>query len=321
MKSFKERFDFLQSYIKKAKNSLLIVHPNPDGDALGAAFALSEYLKKQLNFSDADIFSVDEPGKQFSNLFCRSSVLTKVDFKKYDTIFFIDRADFFYHFKDRFSDPIPAIISIDHHPHDPLPKVFEIDNPKASATSEILYEFFKHQKFSINQKISQYLLTGIYTDTGGFRHNNTSPRALEIASSLMKNGALITKINRELFANKSLNAMKLWGIALERVQVNPKNGMAASFVTQDDLEKCGATIHDLDGISEVLNSISGAKFSIVLSERESGKIRASLRSEEYKKIDVSKIAKDFFGGGHKLASGFEIDGKLKQSSKGGWMVE
>ena len=260
MESFKERFDFLQSYIDKAKSSLLIIHPNPDGDALGAAFAFVEYLKKQLSFSGADIFSIDEPGKQFSNLFQRSSVLTKVDFKKYDTIFFIDRADFFYHFKDEFSDPIPTIISIDHHPHEPLPKVFEIDNPKASATSEILCEFFKHQKFPVNQEISQYLLTGIYTDTGGFRHNNTSPRTLEIASGLMKNGALITKVNRELFANKSLNAMKLWGIALERVQVNSKNGMAASFVTQDDLEKCGATIHDLDGISEVLNSISGAKF-------------------------------------------------------------
>ncbi len=321
MESFKERFDFLQSHINEAKKSLLIVHPKPDGDALGSAFAFFEYLKKQPNFLMADIFSVDEPGEQFANLFPKNEVLTKADFKKYDTVFFIDRADFFYRFKEEFPDPMPTIISIDHHPHDPLPRVFEIDKPKASATSEILYDFFEHQKFPLSQKISQYLLTGIYTDTGGFRHNNTSPRVLEIASVLMKNGALITKINRELFSNKSLNAMKLWGIALKRVQINPKNGMAASFITKDDLDKCGASVHDLDGISEVLNTISGAKFSIVLSERDSGKIKASLRSEEYKKTDVSKIAKDFLGGGHKLASGFEIDGKLKKSPKGGWMVE
>jgi phosphoesterase RecJ-like protein len=96
--------------------------------------------------------------------------------------------------------------------------------------------------------------------------------------------------------------------------------MATSFITNKDLEKCGATSDDVSGVSEILNSISEAKFSLVLSERDDNKVKGSLRSEEYKGVDVSKIARQFKGNGHKLASGFEIEGRI-QKNKDGWTVE
>ena len=96
--------------------------------------------------------------------------------------------------------------------------------------------------------------------------------------------------------------------------------MVISFLTREDLKKCNASKSDASGIAEVLNTISGSKFSLVLYESRPNIIKASLRSDEHKGVDVSEIAKRFKGGGHKLASGFEIKGTLKEV-KGEWTIE
>jgi len=96
--------------------------------------------------------------------------------------------------------------------------------------------------------------------------------------------------------------------------------MAVSFITKEDLDRAGASTEDISGISEILNTISDSKFSLVLSEHEQNKVKASLRSDEHKKVDVSRIARKFKGGGHKLSSGFEIKGRLRQVGDS-WIIE
>lgn len=319
-----DKFVSLDQTLQAAKSPLLVIHPKPDADALGTAFSFSRYLGKRLGRSDIEILSVDTPGSTLSSIFPVKDLVSSVkDVKKYDTIVILDRGDVFYklnfHKKIDSAQP-PQIINIDHHPHTFIPKALNILDTQASATSEILFRFFDHVEHDFGSKTAQYLLNGIYADTGGFRHNNTSPESLEISGILVRKGASITKVNRALFANKSLNTLKLWGVALERAKINPKTGMAVSFITKEDLERCGANSEDIGGISEILNTISDSKFSLVLSEKEKNKIKASLRSDEHKKVDVSKIARSFSGGGHKLASGFEIKGKLRQVGES-WIIE
>ena len=82
-----------------------------------------------------------------------------------------------------------------------------------------------------------------------------------------------------------------------------------SVLTEDDLKEIGATDEDLDGFVELLNNMPQARFALLLRQ-DGDTVKGSLRSEPSKKVDVSKIAKSFGGGGHKLASGFKIDGKL-----------
>lgn len=323
--SFKEEFKKLDSIIKNAKSILLTIHPRPDADALGSAFALRSYLEQKFPNLNIKIYTTDQPGKQLAQLFKEYKVVNEFSYNDFDSFIFLDRGSIFYELgfdkkllKKQF---LNKIANIDHHNKGALiPDALNIVDSKSSATCEIIYDFFKSIEFKLDFKTAQYLLNGIFADTGGFRHSNTSPKTLEVASHLMRNGASITKVNRVLFANKSLDTLKLWGIALERAQLNKKTGMAVSFITKEDLEKCNATIHDLGGISEMLNTISGSKFSLVLSERPNNKVKASLRSDEHKKIDVSEIARKFKGGGHKLSSGFEIDGKLKKID-GAWVIE
>jgi len=317
------KFQELSSAIKETKNPLLIIHPQPDSDALGSVFALSDFIKKQ-GIKNLEMFCIDQAGKNMVKLFPINQLVTKYDIRIHDTLIFLDRGDVYY--KLDFEKEIerlkkkPLIINIDHHPHTFIPRAINIIDTRASATCEIIYRFFDFVDFKIEPKIAQYLINGIYADTGGFRHNNTTAQALEICANLMKLGATLIKPNRELFTKKSLHTLKLWAIALERARINPETGMVVSFITKQDLERYNADENEISGISEILNTIADSNFSLVLSEREKNKIKASLRSEEYKGIDVSKIARQFHGGGHKLASGFEIKGRLKQVGNS-WIIE
>jgi len=321
---FHSEFKELNSIIQEYKNFLLIIHPGPDTDALGSSFSLKDYIESFSN-KTATIYSLDTPSEELGALFNIKNVTTNLQIHNKDVIIVLDRGDVYHKLGidkkvTSLKNPPKKLVNIDHHPRTVIDAALNIRTTTAAATSEIIYTFFNYLNFDYPQKVSQYLLNGIYADTGGFKHNNTSPEILEIAGNLMRRGASISKINRALFANKSLSALKLWGLALDRAQVNKKTGMAVSFITKKDLKKCNATAKDLTGLSEILNTISDAKFSLMLTEGDNNKIKASLRSEPYKKIDVSKIAQSFKGGGHKLASGFEIEGSLHQT-KDGWIIK
>ncbi len=323
MEKLVEQFIELMNTLKEIKKPLLVTHPKADADALGSVCSFAEILKNEFGI-DSKIYTPDKPGEIFEALFPLHKIKNEFNIEDHDSIIFLDRGSMYYDFK--FNEKINnskkdfKIINIDHHPQSKITEALNMTDIKASATCEIIYRFMNYFNMNINPRMAQYLLNGIYADTGGFRHNNTSPLTLEISSDLLRKGASITKINRGLFSNKSLSTLKLWAIALDRAQINPETGMATSFITNKDLKECGATNDDISGVSEILNSISEAKFSLVLSEKDDNKIKGSLRSEEYKGVDVSKIARQFKGGGHKLASGFEIEGKIRKN-KNNWTVE
>ncbi len=323
---FTSKFKKLESIIQENKNFLLVIHPGPDTDALGSSFSLKNYIESFKN-KTATIYSIDKPSNNLKLLFNTKNITTDLKLHNKDVIIILDRGDVYTKLGidkkiANLKNKPKELVNIDHHPRTNIQTALNIRTTTAAATSEIIYAFFQQINFSYPQTVAQYLLNGIYADTGGFKHNNTSPEVLEIAGNLMRKGASISKINRALIANKSVSVLKLWGLALERVHVNKKTGMAVSFITEKDLQKHNISMEELDAakLSELINTIADTKFSLILTERNKNKIKASLRSEPYKKIDVSKIAHSFKGGGHKLASGFEIEGRLHQT-KDGWIIK
>jgi phosphoesterase RecJ-like protein len=135
----------------------------------------------------------------------------------------------------------------------------------------------------------------------------------------MKKGAPISRIVDMVFTNKKISTLKLWGKAFEKAKINPQNGMIATVLTEEDISNCEASTEDIAQVASILNTVPGTKFSLILSQREGDNIKGSLRSEEYKGVDVSEIAHKFGGGGHKLASGFEIEGKIVETENG-WKI-
>lgn len=303
--------------IRESEDILILSHKNPDGDALGSSLGLA--LALQNVGKKASSFSVNEIPEVFEFLPGLSIFRQEIEFINYDLIILLDCAVFARTGIENIYKLIASfdkLAIIDHHPRtemDNFENVCLWIDEKKSSTSVMVYELLRSMKIEINKDVATCLLTGIFTDTGGFQHNNTDEGSLTAAAQLMKKGPRIDKIAKNIFQSKNVPAIKLWGKALGRIETNPSTGMAVSYVSRADIEEAGAKQEDLAGLVSLINTVSDAKFSLLLTEYDDKKIKGSLRSEEYNGVDVSKIAQSLGGGGHKLASGFEVEGDLKKN--------
>jgi len=300
--------------IKSNKNILILTHKNPDGDAVGSVLGLGQALSSL--GKNAECFSKDVIPDVFKFLPNVAMIKNSVKLKNYDLVILLDCALFSRTGLDNIEDLVDSfdnLLVVDHHPEGTaevgyLDSCVQIIDPSASSAAVLVHNLLEKLDIKITKDIANCLLTGIFTDTGGFQHSNTDAQTLQAAAELMKKGPRVDKIARNIFNSRNVSAIKLWGKALTRIQKDKNTGMAISYLSKKDLEECGAKQEDIAGLVSIINTVSDAKFSLLLTESDDNKIKGSLRSEEYGNIDVSRIARSFGGGGHKLASGFEVEG-------------
>lgn len=293
---------------------LLLLHENPDGDTLGAASGLYQGLmKKQKKVA---MVCKDVVPKPFLFLPEVDKIKHDLLFGDFQLIITIDCGDLkrtgFHDRLKKFVRSKKILINIDHHPKNDLHKLatFNLVDYHASSTSEIIYHLFFDLNITIDKGIATALLAGLYTDTGGFKHSNTSSETFEIAGELLKNGARISLITKNVSLNKSIPAMRLWGLTLSRLHHNNQLKIVSSVITRHDLVECHANEDDIAGVVNLINTVPEANAAILFYETEEGTIRASIRTEN-DKVDASRLANIFGGGGHRKASGFTLEGKLK----------
>jgi bifunctional oligoribonuclease and PAP phosphatase NrnA len=318
MHRFAKNFNILHYIIKHAAKILLFAHSGPDADTVGSVLALKSHLSQKGKLSEIACFDLfPEYLKPLGN---ESFVHPQnLEIRTYDAIIACDSVGRgFDKIKEKLA-PEQVTVLIDHHPDITLQGDVTIIDPAYSSVCEIIYDYFENQGEEITKEIATFLMMGIVGDTGTFQHANTTPRVMKIASRLMLAGADLSKIVSFVFANKKISTLKLWGWAFEKARINPRTGMIVTVLTKEDLEGINSSSSDLGQVASILNTVPGAKFSLVLSEKENETIKGSLRSEEYKSVDVSQIAARFGGGGHKLASGFEIKGKIVETENG-WKI-
>ncbi len=307
-----------QAAVEKANKILVTTHQKPDGDAVGSTLALSIGLSKL--GKQVTSHTPDPVPSYLSFLPGQERTTQKVSVADYDLVVALDHSELK---RTGLAQEIISskrtLVSIDHHVTSDRVGDILIIIPDAAATAEILTEVIKALDVRFDEQLATNLLTGIVTDTGSFQHANTTAHALLSASYLMEYGANMRAIIHSIFGGRSLPALRIIGRALERVQTNQKTGAAISVITNQDLQECGASLDDLSGVVNILNTIPEANFSFLLTEYEKGKLKGSLRSEPEKKVDVSQIAAQFGGGGHKLASGFEVAGTLIRDESG-WRI-
>lgn len=321
MNSFSSEFRTLSYVIKKSPSFLLFAHTRPDADTVGATVALAEFLRCQ--GKEVSIACFDPFPLQLAELLSETSETflhpDQLDLSRYGAIIACDSVD------RGFDRVLPRVtrrqvtVTLDHHPDVAVSSDLELVDANYSSTCELMYTYFEKIGAEFNKKIATALLTGIIFDTGNFQHICTTPRVMDIAGILMKKGAPLDRIVDALFTNKSIPALRLWGKAFERSILNEKNGMLVTAVTKRDVEECEASIEDIYHVTSILSTVPEAKFAMMLSERDDETVCASLRSLEKHNVDVSEIAHRFGGGGHRLASGFEVPGKITRLENG-WAV-
>ena len=298
----------LQNYLKSADRTLIITHSNPDGDAIGSSLGLYQGLKSiGINVEVACIDGVPENFK-----FVKGSKDMKTEFrlKDYDGVIWVDCGD---KRMPRFHDTIPELfedstfkINIDHHPSNDEFGNINFQHNDVSSACEIVFRLLEDLEIKISEDIATALILGLYTDTGGFTHQNTQPSTFKNAGDLIKYGANTKKIASEVFKKYDFKTLKLWSKVLKDLYVT-KDEAAIVGVHRNDYESIGCTRNDVAGVIDYVNSIEGIKYSVMLSEDEKGNVKASLRTRD-DDMDVKEIAEKFGGGGHVKASGFTIPG-------------
>lgn len=210
------------------------------------------------------------------------------------------------------------ILQLDHHLAGDLPDFVDISyiDIHACAVSEIVFNLLQSLNVTIDKNIATCLLAGIIGDTSSFQNQNTTKECFAASSELMKRGARQRTIVNNMFGGKEVDTLKVWGLAMERLSVNERLHAVSTYLTYDDIVSFGLSPEATNGIINFLNSVKGAKMVMLLTEREKGTIKVSLRTRD-ERVDVAKIARQLGGGGHVKAAAFSIPGSLKKLTEGG----
>ncbi|PIR96694.1 MAG: hypothetical protein COT91_05555 [Candidatus Doudnabacteria bacterium CG10_big_fil_rev_8_21_14_0_10_41_10] len=309
-------FKAAHNLLTPASSVVMASHEFTDPDDLGAMLGLKDALTQM-----GKKVSIVARGGMPENLIFMPGATELVDTPpthEYDTVIFLGCGDIARHGFKNWDLSNKKILNIDHHPDNKLYGDVNLVDHKAAATCEIIYYKLKYLNIPITKQIATNLLAGIFFDTGGFRHASTTAATFEIAAALVRAGARIDRISNYFFGTTELAKLKAWARAFENARFDEKQRMVYSVVTEDELREIGAKPEHLEGVAEILNTVPEAKFSMFLKQR-GDEIKGSLRSENYKGVDVSAIARTFGGGGHKLAAGFKLKGKIEKTDNG-WKI-
>lgn len=201
-----------------------------------------------------------------------------------------------------------VILNIDHHPTNDGYGTVNIIKSDAAATAEILFDFLNLFQVTWDQDVATAVYTGLLTDTGGFRYANTSPNVMKTASRLLEHGVNGPYLAQTLLEQVTLPQVRILNQALSSLQMTDDGKIAWVVITPDDMVACGAANEDLEGVVNYPRNIQGVEVGIFFKVINENAVKVSLRSAG--KIDVAALAQTFGGGGHVLAAGCRLEGRL-----------
>ena len=166
----------------------------------------------------------------------------------------------------------------------------------------------------LTPELAEPLYVALVTDTGRFQYANTTPKALRLAAELVEAGADVHKVFQGVYESVQFAKLKLLARALERAQVYEGGGLVISYLLRDDFGEVGAVEPYSEGIIDFLRAVEGADMAALIREPPRGGSparRISLRAS-HDELDVSAIARESGGGGHRQAAGFSSDDSIDE---------
>ena len=323
-----ENLHQLKTLLSSPKNVAIVTHFKPDADALGSSLGLAGFLQKKnhsvsvITPSDYPEFLAWMPNSETVIAVSKNNPSTlekaKAAFAEAEIIFCLDFSAL-----SRINDLSETVkeakgikVMIDHHLEPENFAQFQKWDVTSASTAELIYELIVELdgKNLIDQNIANCLYAGLMTDTGSFRHNNTTAREFLVANELVAKGANPSEVSRLVYDTNSLSRLRVLGFALsQKLVVLPEYRVAYITLSQDELKKLEAQTGDTEGLVNYGLSIKDIQLAVLMYDR-GDEIKLSFRS--LGNFSVNDLArKHFEGGGHKNASGGSSKLTLEQSLK------
>jgi len=305
--SFAEIAEVLRGY----ESFAVISHVRPDGDALGCQIATGLVLRKL--GKKVRVWNEEGLLEKFS-FFPGGDIVTLPpnEPEDFDVVLALDTAT-----RQRLGTPLQSIrsakvwINIDHHPSNPRYGDLVYIDPTAPATGQILFELLQSQDLPLDKEIAENLFAAISTDTGSFQYPNTTARTFEIAADILRCGINVGQLSQQLYESYPRRRIELLRVLLDRMRFDAEGKVASFSLPLATANELGVIPEDNEGLIDHLRAIQGVIVAIFFEELADGKVRVSMRSKD-ERADVCEICLRFKGGGHKLAAGARVPGRLEE---------
>lgn len=305
----------LNDIIKSSKNILITSHINPDGDTLGSMCGL--YSLIEINFKKrCDMLAVSKIPKMYEFL-PNIKLVKHIDdidkSREYDLVINVDIASI-----ERICDgkilfdKAKTTVNIDHHKTNICYGDINFVEGDASSTAEIVYAIAKESNWKIDYNSAICLFTGILTDTGSFKFDNTTSRSLRYAAEMIDMGLSTSEMYKRCFETQSKNMVLFQSYCVSKAVFLDDDKIAYTTVYKKDMEKFQGEEDFTEGLTEKLRAIMSTQVAFVAKEMNNGWCKISMRS---KSIDVAEICGVFGGGGHKFAAGCTMKYGMEESIK------
>jgi len=291
-----------------AESIVTMGHIGPDGDSLGSMMAIAGAA---INAGKKAYATFGEPfvvGKQFRYL--DTSALTRpLDVPEdIDVAVVVDTS-----VPDRLGSVLPiverakTVIVIDHHlSRDGDLGDIQVIDSSAAAAAQVVYRLLQELNWELTSEIATALYTGIVTDTGRFQYGATSPEVHQITAALLEAGVNPPTVGQHIYEESPFGYLHVAGAVLSRSQLDAEARLVWTVLRRKDLTQESLKYEDADGLIDLIRIAEESDVACLLREIGDEKFKGSLRSRG--RVDVSKIAGHFGGGGHRNAAGFVATG-------------
>lgn len=294
--------------IKAAENIVILTHETPDGDAIGSSLAMKVALKQMGKESDVIIREVP---KIFDFLPCRNEIKENSDIEKYDLAISLDCTDLKRLVGNEYFENAKKTIVIDHHGSNKMFGDFNFVNPVAPACCQILIGMFQYFDINIDKELGTCILTGIITDTGGFKYAGVTPETFEFTADLLTKGVNVSEITKRVLDTRTKANFELLKRTIDRMEFLENGKVTFTYITNKDLEEVNAGIGDHEGLVQTGRDIEGVEVSVFIRQKDDDEntYKISMRSNSY--VNVSDVCLMFGGGGHPRAAGAVLQGNIE----------
>ena len=289
------------AFIRAHGDFVLIAHVSPDGDTLGSCLALKNALSSL--GKNAVVVCEDPVPAIYRFLPGADAVRSPEQAGGYDAVIAVDCADKARTGRAAVLTERADTLNIDHHETN-TGYLNENYVEHVAATGELIFQLFAALGLPLSQDAARCLYTAIITDTGNLSYSNTTPDTLRIVAELLETGIDLPALNRAIYRTVPFHKVRLLGCVIRNTRLYGGGRIGMSFVTLADFAESGASAEDTEGAIDSIRDVDTVELAVLLRECGDGSIRVGLRGK--RSADVSKIAKSFGGGGHRLAAGCTI---------------
>jgi phosphoesterase RecJ-like protein len=295
----------IRSIVEQSGEIGCLAHKDADADSLGSALAFALATRAM---GKRTHIMVPEP---VPTLLTHLPGYDTIETRPYQTevVFTFDCATL-----DRFGELRSLVenarhaVNIDHHVSNEGFGTINLVDPTASATGQVVYHLLRMLRAPIDRDVATNLYAALFTDTGGFRHENTTEAVLRLAADLVALGVDPGWVALKSYKSRSVPQVRLEGLAIASMRTELGGQLVWSEITQRMLDEAGADLREAEGVIDTLQSIDSMKIAVLFKENGPKTTKVSVRSRD--PYDATDVCKPFGGGGHKRAAGAELNEPL-----------